>query len=340
MPLFRSNMSTSIPVYFVERETPSLQTVEPLPSTSPRPAARCRFKYLNEGGANFVFTILPDADNETPTRLKRKLLRVRKDLSHVQTAEDQLRALNDSFRDLFSVENLIQHELISLDQGVISLLNQELDAINRPDHRTGDGLPEGDVFGLLVTDMTPLLGEELLQLKPKWLAQSLDAPPHAKRCRTCALRAQRASIQVQTATDAQESCPLNLISPNLAERERAVRAITADERLQDFLMHPAQSILQQLRKCQMRLDPYGVLKMSTLARESDLCKAMTLRDCTLFVKRSQKGVEARLGDLDLKQPERLPRWKKVEEMLISEGWYTNTEVKAFWVKEQICQLSR
>jgi inositol-pentakisphosphate 2-kinase len=88
------------------------------------------------------------------------------------------------------------------------------------------------------------------------------------------------------------------------------------------------------------LDPRGVRRISTLVQESDLCKAMTLRDCTLFLKRSGKGVDARLGDLDLKQPERLSRWKSTEESLITEGWYTNAEDRKLWAKEQICQLSR
>lgn len=339
MPFFPRSMSTPV-VYFVERETPSLYATERPPSlcSDERPTS-CRLKYLNEGGANFVFSILPDGDNHIPARLKRKLLRIRKDLSHVQSAEEQLKALDDSFRDLFPGENVIQHELISLDRSVMSLLNHELQSINRPGHRIEDALPEGNISGLLVTDMTPLDGEILLQLKPKWLAQSPNAPSRAKRCRTCALRAQRASMQIQTATDAQETCPLNLVSSNLAERRRAVHAVTEDSKLQDFLLDQAQPILQQLRKCQTTFDPHGVQKVSTATFESDLCKAMTLRDCTLFVKRSGKSIEARLGDLDLKHPKRLPRWKKVEEALISEGWYTNTEKKDYWTEEQICQLS-
>lgn len=334
----------STPVYFVERETPSLYAVEPpphstsSPSSSERPA-KCRLQYLNEGGANFVFSILPDGDNEVPTKLKRKLLRVGKALSHVQTAEDQLRALDDWIRDLFPADHVIHHELISLDRSVLSLLNCEVQSIERPGHRADDVLSEGDMSALLVTDMTPLEHESLLQLKPKWLAQSPNAPRNAKRCRTCALRAHRASKQIQTATDAQETCPLNLISSNLAEREKAVHAVTNDGRLQSFLMDQAQPILHQLRDCQARFDPDGVLQVSISESESDLCKAMTLRDCTLFLKRSGKSIEARLGDLDMKQLERLPRWKQVEEVLIEEGWYANTEANNHWKEERICQLS-
>ena len=35
------------------------------------------------------------------------------------------------------------------------------------------------------------------------------------------------------------------------------------------------------------------------------------------------GVEARLGDLDLKSPAKAEYWKNLEARLINEGWYTN-----------------
>lgn len=68
---------------------------------------------------------------------------------------------------------------------------------------------------------------------------------------------------------------------------------------------------------------------------------MTLRDCTLFVRAGEDGViEARLGDLDFKQPEKLKRWKEAERQLIDEGWYVNTEAESLWCEETICRLSR
>jgi inositol-pentakisphosphate 2-kinase len=60
----------------------------------------------------------------------------------------------------------------------------------------------------------------------------------------------------------------------------------------------------------------------------------------LFVRGSETGIEARLGDLDFKQPEKLGRWKDVERQLIDEGWYVNAEAKAVWSEERVCQLSR
>lgn len=331
----------SIPVWFVEREPPRLSCFEPPQLEATTAVSRCTLQYLNEGGANFVYRIRPFDDKEhLPPRLRGKLLRLRKNLSHVRSAEEQLEAVNANFRNLFPPENLVQHELIGLDRDVLKLLNRSLEDLVRPRHRTADLLPVEDMSGLLVTDMTPLAGEVLLQLKPKWLTQSPNAPPNAKRCRTCAVRSHRASERIRTATDAQESCPLDLINTNLEERKRAVHAVTSDRKLQEYLLIHAQTLLQQLRVCQTSFDPYGVLRTSGSDLTWSLCKAMTLRDCTLFLKRTGDRIEARLGDLDLKQPEKMARWSKVESDLIHGGWYTNTEHEMHWVRERICLLSR
>ena len=331
---------SSIPVWFGSCNPPSLCSTESTALTFSHTAQKCHLVYLNEGGANFVFKILPDGEGELPKLLQRKLLRLGKNLSHVQTAEEQLQALDVNFSALFPAENLIKHELISLDEDVPRLLNEMLEELIRPNHRLEDLLPVQAMSGMLVTDMTPEAGEVLLQLKPKWLAQSPNAPPGAKRCRTCAVRAHRASERIRTATDAQESCPLDLISSNTGQRRRSVHAITTDTRIRDFLLVEAQPLLQQLRTCQAEFDRDGVLKTSGSDSIFSLCKAMTLRDCTLFVKRSDDTIEARLGDLDLKHPEKLLRWKKVEANLISGGWYTNTESREIRNTEKICVLAR
>lgn len=336
----KTSMSSAILVYFVQRDTPRLYSFEPTTASALSPASKCRIEYLNEGGANFVFHILPDEGGTLPPEIQRKLLRLRKNLPHVPTAEEQLQALDANFRDLFPRENLILHELISLDEGIPSALNVTLQQINRPRHRVGDVLPEEHMSGLLVTDMTPGEGEILLQIKPKWLTQSPNAPPNAKRCRTCAVRAQRASERIRTATDAQESCPLDLVNTDPEQRKRAVHAITTDRRIREYLINQAQPLLQKLRASQMTLDQHGILKTTGSDEIQSLCKAMTLRDCTLFLKRSGNNVEARLGDLDLKQPEKLVRWKKVESELINLGWYTNSEHEDHWTRERICLLSR
>ncbi|KAI5362032.1 Putative inositol-pentakisphosphate 2-kinase [Septoria linicola] len=328
----------SIPVWFVALEPPSLYSSQP--STTGNTARKCKLVYLNEGGANFVFRILAEENDELPRPLRRKLLRIPKNLSHVVSAEEQLQALDTNFTQLFPADNLIHHELIKLDAGVPQALNRMLVSLIRPNHRLDDLLPSQAMSGMLVTDMTPDVGEVLLQLKPKWLAQSLNAPSEARRCRTCAVRAHRASERIRTVTDAQESCPLELVSSDVAQRQNAVHAVTTDVLIREYLLIHAQPLLQQLRVCQLEFDRHGVLRTSGTDAVFSLCKAMTLRDCTLFVKRSGNSVEGRLGDLDLKHPEKFPRWKKVEANLIAGGWYTNTENRDHLAVERVCLLSR
>lgn len=325
----------SIPVLFTD-EPPKLHA-----STSLKPGSGCVLEYLNEGGANIVFKILPEiGKKDLPNILQGKLLRLRKDLPHVQNPKEQLAAFDEHFRPLFPTENLIQHQLIQLSHGLTSELNATLRKLVRPSHRVHDFLPDDETHGLLVTDMTPHLGDVLLQVKPKWLNQSPNAPPEAKRCRTCALRAQRASQHIRTATDAQESCSLELISYNENDRKRAAASITNDKRLQEYLVSNAQTLLQIQRENQVKLDAGGILNAKTAEQIMNLCKAMTLRDCTLFLKRSGNTIQARFADLDLKTPEKLSRWKKVEQDLVTAGWYTNMEDKAVWKKEKVCLLAR
>lgn len=301
---------------------------------------RCDLVYLNEGGANFVFVILSsDPSEELPPKLQGKLLRLRKYLPHAQASKETLAAFDQHFKLLFQPENLVQFELIDLDQGVPSQINAMLRSLHRPSHRHHEFLPENDRHGLLLTDMTPKEGDILLQLKPKWLAQSPSAPLEAKRCRTCALRARRASHQVRTATDAQATCPLKLVSEVTVDREQTAEAITSDEQLRDYLVNEARPVLLQLRLWQSKLDPEGILQVKDEQTMFDYCKAMTLRDCTLFLRRSGGQIEARFADLDIKQPEKFATWKKVEHELISGGWYTNTENEAFRTTEQVCRLS-
>lgn len=306
-----------------------------------RPAAPCAITYLNEGGANFVFRIQPQACQDPSMQLHGRipLLRIRKDFSHVQNAEEQLRSFDQHFRPLFPAQNLVEHEAVQLDGDVIPRLNQTVSQAKRSSFRTGDLMPHDEKYGLLITNMSPLPMEKLVQFKPKWLAQSPNAPEDSKRCRTCALRAQRQAKKQSTATDAQENCPLAMVSENAHDRRRAAEATTADKKLQDYLVDDAQPLLRALKENQQRFDPSGVLGDVSDDVLSDICKAMSLRDCTLFLKHGQLGVEARLSDLDLKQPEKLEKWRAVEEVLINEGWYQNREAEGVWREENICLLS-
>ncbi|TKA24346.1 hypothetical protein B0A50_06816 [Salinomyces thailandicus] len=308
-----------------------------------RPAAPCVTLYLNEGGANFVFKFSPQDCQDPSMQLQGPvpLLRIRKNLSHVQGAEQQLQAFNEHFRPLFPPQHLIEHELVELDEGAVPALNASLKRYKRPSNRSGDVMAEDEKYGLLVTDMSPLPREaRLVQLKPKWLAQSPTAPRDAKRCRTCALRAQRAARGVRTATDAQESCPLALVSENVEDRRQAAAAATQDKTLQVYIVRDALPLFKTLREKQQEFDARGVLDDVDDAATADVCKAMTLRDCTLFLHSGPLGIEARLGDLDMKQPEKLDKWRSVERSLIDEGWYGNAEPGDAWTEEKVCLLSR
>lgn len=327
-------------VYYRDDDTsgPLLSATRP-----PVPSIACRLQYLDEGGANIVYRV-HGADNRTgpPPALRGQLLRLRKNLPHAPPTAEQHRAYDELFRPLFAPRHLVAHSPVRLDPSVGPALDVALRGLVRPSHRLHDSLPADEARGTLVTDMTAGDDAVLVQVKPKWLAQSPGAPAGARRCRTCALRASRAARGVRTATDAQGGCPLALLAADPGERERAARRLTHDARIAEFLARgaEAQALLAALRSYQTELDPGGALAARSPDAIYRLCRAMTLRDCTLFIRRSRDGIEARLGDLDLKRPEKLAGWRKVERSLIDEGWYTNDEDAPYLAEERVCLLSR
>lgn len=329
----------SATVYFTYDEAPRLHPQRP--SSTEKSCSGTTLQYLNEGGANFVFRILAGEEGNTlPTYLQGQLLRLRKDLPNVPSTQEQLLAYRNHFQPLFPEDHLVQYMPIELADGITATINDALKDLKRPSRRQHDFLSEGELLGVLVTDMTPGPDDVLLQVKPKWLMQSRNAPADAQRCRTCALRAQRSSKKIRTATDAQETCPLGLVSTVDSDRRGAAQGVTENKALQEYLVNDAQPLLRMLRDNQQNLDRHGVLSTQQEDDVMDLCKAMTTRDCTLFLRLSGSTVEARLADLDLKLPEKLDRWKKVETDLIDHGWYTNRERKEFWKQETTCLLSR
>lgn len=99
-----------------------------------------------------------------------------------------------------------------------------------------------------------------------------------------------------------------------------------------YLTDSALPLLQTLRHHQASLHPH-VLQGRDRSAIHDLCKAMTLRDCTLFLlKRADGQIEARLGDLDMKHPDKMAKWEATERKLINGGWYVGVD--------DICLLSR
>jgi inositol-pentakisphosphate 2-kinase len=259
----------------------------------------------------------------------------------------------------FSSQDLVSQRLVVLPSHLIRRLNLDLREAEqrgvRPRKRHHVYLAIDEPHGLLVQDMTtghasavdlddPSYVSIALELKPKWLTQSPNAPAESRRCRTCALRLHRQSKDMDySQSQKPHFCPLELISGN----SKAVRDVVQDL-LDDGLGRPlsvnndVQSVLVEylvrsellarLRENQQMLDRHGILDLAKRAEpDGDFLTATTLRDCTLFLRitrsASSEGklsVEARLGDLDLKVPEagKVRQWRETEQMLVEGEWYT------------------
>ena len=234
-------------------------------------------------------------------RLEGRLLRLRKSNSTTLPIIECQNHFESVIRPLFNEENLVERGLFRPSADLIRDLNRRLRQMetfgSRARKRHGVYLDEGETYGTLITDMT---SEEddywtTVEFKPKWLVQSPSAPAEAKRCRTCALRAMRSSEKAPTGVSRHiksEFCPLSLISNDRNQITTAADVIlqlpesdrrdenTTRQGLIEFLLET--SLLQQLRNLQIKLDPLGVLSADVTGR--DFLTAMTIRDCTLFLK--------------------------------------------------------
>lgn len=205
------------------------------------------------------------------------------------------------------------------------------------------------MMGLIMPNMKIPLDEGFsFDIKLKWLTQSRNAPPNAQRCRTCALAASKAEKAY--------FCPLKLASESEEERREAIKNIlftrekddsespwrlwhrdvvllqlyhwddSVAHRLESFFSNEGRHLILKLKKYQDEWDQTGVLTAGIDEdADLDLTMAMTLRDCTLFMKipkDQNKPIEARLGDLDVKRREKIPEWRMKELKLIHGGWYT------------------
>ncbi|THZ07394.1 hypothetical protein D6C95_01993 [Aureobasidium pullulans] len=304
-------------------------------------------EYIAEGNANIVYTFKPIADEPVNLGVRRKLLRLRKDKSFIQSTQSQYITFQREFLPLFRPENIVEQTLITLDESLIESLNQRLAEHEstgaRKDVRHGDRLAVDD-HGLLMTDMTAQHGEFLFEIKPKWLQQSPDAPRDSIRCRTCALRVQRDHMKAGGAVIPTRGgfCPLGLIDVDIEERRRAFRNIieaqanelshTTVGEIVNYLAEEGYQVLSDLRKHQAQFDKHGLLGRDPEDISDDYSKAMTLRDCMLFVKGSLNAfantADIRLADLDFKHahPDKVQKWKTTERTLVDQGWYTSTEV--------------
>jgi inositol-pentakisphosphate 2-kinase len=215
-------------------------------------------------------------------------------------------------------------------------------------------------WGILLPDMSPSQGRSItLEIKPKWLAQSPNAPPEALRCRTCAMQV---AIPKSRHT---YICPLRLLhgdstslrpwahtmvmhqldrtTGDLGEPPSKVVISSIIEGLLDYLtVGDGLDLLQHLLKLQNTLDPRGILcrpqdESGSLLFDHNLRLAMTLRDCSLFIKISYNasGVTemiSKLGDLDFKSAEKLMDWKNKEHQLLLKNSYTTADGPSCWLE--------
>ncbi|KAH8805545.1 inositol-pentakisphosphate 2-kinase [Xylogone sp. PMI_703] len=323
--------------------------------------AGTKAQYLAEGAANIVFriylppgtpgeTVVETYDDVTPP--PNKLLRLRKDIATtapVQKSHDNWRKC---LLPLFSPSEVVEQTLISVkSSNIVAEVNQDLrecESIDsgrecvRPVRRRGVFLADDD-FGLLITDMTATSAcSGTLEFKPKWLLQSPTAPQDSKRCRTCARIARLNALNAHKNLPPYSTfCPFDLLSKDPKTLDKVTRQLlpTSASPKQIFWVTRwlrTNTLLPKLRRLQAELDPKGVLEDP---EDDKLRIAMTLRDCTVYLRFRPKGVksengcendedpevDARLGDLDLKSSAKVSYWTKMERDLIEEGWYTGSE---------------
>jgi inositol-pentakisphosphate 2-kinase len=332
-------------------------------TNSPPPAlpGNTDLSYIAEGAANIICRFrLPDfsptastteldsfgPSTPPPTEIFlptyneiffRKLLRLRKAIPSRVTNASAVQYFKTVMVPLFPEKNLVSQDLVSILPSHIHTLNGTLrtneSESRRPGKRHGTYLATDEEHGILVTDMTPDqdLDETLIEFKPKWLAQSPTAPKDARRCRTCALKDMRNLERLEKGETLEHGfCPLDLVSEKPGDMARAVDIIAihsdseARSRIASFLSNDP--LLPLLREHQV-----FYMQRATSSNDSTaLVTAMTLRDCTVFVKIcnwKDSNVELRLGDLDLKNEAKMSKWSDLERRLIDEGWYAGRSVE-------------
>ncbi|KAK6347696.1 Inositol-pentakisphosphate 2-kinase [Orbilia javanica] len=285
----------------------------------------------------------------TTTDYSNLLLRLRKCLPSSESNLLAYEYLSSVIMPLFPPGVMVGQELAKLPPKLVERANDTLHHLEksgvRPAHRqhlylAGDSRPSEqqmeEGYAFLLEDMTPntSIGEFLLEFKAKWLVQSPNAPNDWKRCRTCALRLRKYSKSIKKGKHAEWRgiCPFDLASDDQKRAKNAVRWILQHPRCENeklvnrvtaaLMGCPQLSILKDL---QASLDPKGILGADHKSKE--FLTAMTLRDCTFYVKVSPTDVQARLGDFDVKSGEagKSEYWIETERELINEGWYAGTE---------------
>ncbi|KAL2133396.1 hypothetical protein VTI74DRAFT_2439 [Chaetomium olivicolor] len=345
-------MSPSIP----------LSGIPILPLSAPE---EYEFKFVGEGASNVVFEVLvrPGCGSSTNGIFRGNLLRVPKAGTKAHSYVELQEYWETVITPLFKPEDLVQHQLVQLGgEAVITRLNAVLEQgedTRRVDFR-GSRVAMAE-YGMLVEDMRLRDPNDLtLEFKPKWLAQSPNAPPSATRCRNCAREALKYHVKLTSGNQTTKpspprrilcpfdfltcgTCPLALsnILTHLSALDPPLPPQTTHQAQYNRLIHWLQTntVLPRLRTAQLANDPRGPLQAD--AHDPKFQLAMTLRDCTCFVRvpaDPNLPVEAKLADLDKKNwAAKLGYWQAMERRLIVGGYYEGREGTGTGTD---CQLDR
>ncbi len=260
------------------------------------------FSYFAEGAAYIVYQIehpytrlsFKDKDFEARSRddgqpildprVRGKLLRLRKNIPSAVPVIESHEYFKSNIESLFPQGMLVDQELCEVSPALLKKYNKELrrdekQQYLRDDGRAGTYLAEDEPHGLLVTNMLYDDQHASCDFKPKWLSQSPSAPEGSKRCQL---------------NDRRAFCPLSLTNNDgklLGEhlhgallKMRGAPIYIPEQVSYAIPFFKKSRILRRLRELQERNDPGGPLVTDVSSEKFKL--AMTLRDCTMFMKAS------------------------------------------------------
>ncbi|OAK99405.1 hypothetical protein IQ06DRAFT_18188 [Phaeosphaeriaceae sp. SRC1lsM3a] len=243
---------------------------------------------------------------------------------------------------------LMDHRGVGLHSKVMANLSTKCDAIRKDD--TPHSSPNTSRWGILLPDLSPTPGSSVtIEVKPKWLAQSPTAPPDAIRCRTCALQLLKPKdpkvyLCPLQLLDGTRDIVYNWVKGRVAEQmDDSANAAGQTGKIASHIANyitegPVKPLLKHLRVLQSRLDHSGILGRDQLRnfpkeardiRDHNLRLAMTLRDCSLYIRIcytssrvDPSSLECKVGDLDFKSQDKMDDWADKERELLESGAYT------------------
>lgn len=288
------------------------------------------FAYVAEGRANAVFQVQLTRGADI---LHGWLLRVPKQVEGASphSYEELQRYRERVVEPKVGAKYLVPQLLVSVPPAATRAFNAERDLRSQrkePDSSVAAG------YAMLIQDMNTLPERDDigLEFKPKWLAQSPIAPKDAARCRTCAREAYRNhEKQAEGKKTKVPVCPLGLVAsdPEVVLETIKLLAPTWSPSQQERLQRAFSSsgIFKKLRDLQQEGDKGNT--MFNHPENESFGLAMTLRDCTCFVRMPKVGsgqVEIKLADVDRKNWEsKAEYWQHSHTNLVDHGFYHGRE---------------